>query len=77
MQILMVVWLSILIILATRTANSYNGMSKDCRACVFLQKKTNKKGAELMFDYQWAKEMREGPTKCLCSKENCGGYIEK
>ncbi len=76
MRILMVVWLSILIILAIQTANSYNGMLKDCHACVFLQKETEK-GAELTFDYQWAKEMRKEPTKCLCGKEICRGYIEK
>ncbi len=77
MQKLMGVWQSILIILAIRTANPFNGMSKDCRACVFLPKRDIEKGAELTFDYQWANVMGKKPTKCLRGEENCRGYIEK
>jgi SET domain-containing protein len=46
------------------------------RMC-FFAKRDIKKGAELTFDYQWAKVMGKRPTKCLCDEENCRGYIEK
>ncbi len=77
MKKLMGVWRSILIILAIQTANPFNGMSKDCRACVFLQKRDIEKGVEQTFNYQWDKVMGKKPTKCLCGEENCRGYIEK
>jgi SET domain-containing protein len=43
----------------------------------FFAKRDIKKGAELTFDYQWAKVMGKRPTKCLCGEENCRRYIEK
>ena len=46
------------------------------RMC-FFAKRDIEKGAELTFDYQWAKVMGKRPTKCLCGEENCRGYIEK
>ena len=42
----------------------------------FFAKKDIEKGAELTFDYQWAKIMGKRPTKCLCGEENCQFYIE-
>jgi SET domain-containing protein len=36
----------------------------------FFAKRDIKKGAELMFNYNWIKEMGKGPTKCLCGKDN-------
>ena len=71
------VWRSILIILAIRTANPFNSMSKDCCTCVLFAKRDIEKGAKLTFDYQWAKIMGKIPSKCLCGEENCRGYIEK
>ena len=35
----------------------------------FFAKRDIKKGAELTFDYQWAKVMGKRPTKCLCGEE--------
>jgi hypothetical protein len=73
MQILMVVWLSISIILAIRTANLYNGgLPHLC----FFAKREIKKGTELTFNCNWIKERGKG-TKCFCGDENCSGYIEK
>jgi SET domain-containing protein len=46
-------------------------------AHVFFAKRDIEKGAELKFDYQWAKVMGKRPTKCLCGEENYRGYIEK
>ena len=42
----------------------------------FFAKKDIEKGAELTFDYQWAKIMGKRPTKCLCGEENCQFHIE-
>jgi hypothetical protein len=69
MGVWMVVWLSISIILAIQTANSYNGMSKDYRTCVFFAKKEIEKGAELTFDYNWSKKRGKG-TRCFCGGGN-------
>ena len=43
----------------------------------FFAKREIKKGAELMFNYNWIKEMGKGCTKYLCGKENFRRYIEK
>ncbi len=72
----MVVWLSMSIILAIRTANLYNGMSKDCRACVFFARKEIERGTELTLDYNWTKEKGKKRTLCSCGETIFYGYIE-